>query len=464
MDRLIRSCFNYLGNVINDRHLLEVLHSSVITFLLRLISFLLIYLLHFMIATIYGPAELGIFNLALTIIEIGLVISMLGIDTAAIRFLAEYYSQHQYRLAQNMYDHILKLTTITSVSCSLLLFSFADWLASSVFHQQALTIHIKIVAVVLPFMVISRIQASAFRAIKKLVRTIIYEVIVIRVVHVVGLLIMVVLFGPSEIQVIYVFAVAIVASALIGLFDWRKEVRKTTSEAAGRTDRDERIKEAVKYKQLLSVSLPMFFTSSMTLIMGWTDIIMLGIYFAPEVVGIYSVVLKLSVLTGFAFASINSIILPKFSELYWKNDISALRKVLQFSNRILFWASAPMLILIACLAEYLLSIFGHQFTLGSISLIILCLGQFTSCATGNVIALLNMTGHQNKAKDALLISAAINIIGNFLLIPFYGMIGAAVATSLGMMTRDVIASYFSYRVFGFKTWYVPWDRQRVQTG
>lgn len=460
MDKLIRNCLLYLESVRKDHHLVEIFNSSVLTFLLRFGSFALVYLLHYLIATIYGSAELGIFNLALTILEVGLIISMLGIDTAAIRFLAEYHSQRHFRQAQLAYQTMIKLTTITSIMCSLILLSLAEWLALLLFHQQSLAGYIRIIAVALPFMVLSRIHASVFRALKKMIKAVMYEVIIIRLGHLIGLMAIIIWVGPQAQQVMYTFALAIVISMIISLWDWQAEKKKMNQSQLEPTPPA----NVLGSKQLLTVSIPMLFTSSMTFIMGWTDIVLLGIYYQPEVVGVYSIVLKLSVLTSFAYASINSIILPKFSELYWKNEISALQKVVQFSNCLLFWLSAPVLLVIACFAKQLLAIFGEEFIVGSTSLIILCIGQFTSCVTGNVIALLNMTGHQNKAKNALLLSAGLNIVGNCLLIPLAGIVGAAIATSISMIVRDVMATYYASKVFGFKTWYMPWNNQQVQTG
>ncbi|HOO47262.1 MAG TPA: polysaccharide biosynthesis C-terminal domain-containing protein, partial [Deltaproteobacteria bacterium] len=72
-------------------------------------------------------------------------------------------------------------------------------------------------------------------------------------------------------------------------------------------------------------------------------------------------------------------------------------------------------------------------------LIILALGQFVVLATGPVAALLMMTGYEKFHRNTTALSAALNVVLNFTLIPRYGGEGAAFATAVSLSVKNVLA-------------------------
>jgi O-antigen/teichoic acid export membrane protein len=69
---------------------------------------------------------------------------------------------------------------------------------------------------------------------------------------------------------------------------------------------------------------------------------------------------------------------------------------------------------------------------------ILLVGQFVNSAAGSVGSLLNMTGHERETARGIAVSAVINLLLNFILVPFWGIIGAAVGTAAGLVTSNVL--------------------------
>lgn len=437
----------------NNNDYAEVLRSSGVTFLLRFLSFALVYLLQLLIARIYGAGAVGVFHLTVTLVTIGSVLITFGTDTSLVRLIPELRTQQSVRLIPQLVRSVSRFCTLWAVIIGMGLFCAADWLAREVFSQEQLTLPLQISALLLPFIVLTRLYAAAFRGEKKASSSIWFEILAIRVLHIAGLLLLTILFPDASLDVIYSFAAAVAITALWSVVAWQRQYAGTSpdlSSAAGRKS-DERI----GLGQVLALSLPMYLSSTMVLVMDWTDTFLLGVYTTPEVVGIYSIVLRLSLLTSFAFVSINTILLPKIAELYWSGDLTRLQQLVATSNRLLFWSSVPVLATLMVFAGSLLSLFGTEFAVGRLPLIILCLGHFVSCIAGNVISLLIMTGHHRMARNALMCAAATNILGNCLLIPTWGMYGAAVATSLSMIVRDLLATRFASRLYGFPTWYLP---------
>ncbi|TQK62365.1 O-antigen/teichoic acid export membrane protein [Brevibacillus sp. AG162] len=433
-----------------DRDVHEVIRGSAFTFLFRLLGFVLLYLLQFYIAREYGAKSLGIYSLTITLMNIGMVLAVLGTDTAMIRFLSEFRAKGSLYQISEVFNKVVLWTTLISIVLGVLLHVFSEQVSAYVFAGELPAEALRVVAWMLPFVSLARLYASAFRALHRVVISITVDIVGMRFLHLAFLISVIPFFEPSTMLLIQLLAAAVILNAVYGMGQWyatsrgfRNGVQPTTGEPG------------VGMREIIAVALPMYLSASMELIMTWTDMIMLGIFTDAKTVGVYSVVIRLAMVTGFALISINTILSPKFSELYARKDMDGLKKMIAFANRLIFFTSAPLNLLVAIFAVPLLTFFGEEFASESLVLVILCMGQFVNFCTGSVIPLLTMTGHQKTARNILVCSAALNIIGNACLIPLYGIIGAAIATSISLICRDLCASYWASKYFGFRTWYIP---------
>ena len=197
------------------------------------------------------------------------------------------------------------------------------------------------------------------------------------------------------------------------------------------------------------------------MIMSLTDKLMLGIFKTPYEVGIYSVALKLATITSMVLTAINTIVAPKFSELYWEYNLEDLKKVIRFSAKIIFFSSAPILLIYFLFSHQILSIFGKEFVQGASALIILSVGQFINSASGSVGYFLNMTGHQKVFRNIVFISSFVNIVLNYLLIPILGYNGAAFATAFSISLWNIMALVYAKIKFKLFMGYLPFITKEI---
>ena len=108
-----------------------------------------------------------------------------------------------------------------------------------------------------------------------------------------------------------------------------------------------------------------------------------------------------------------------------------------------------MLILIIVFGDYILHIFGEEFITGYTVLVILCIGQFINVATGSVGQILAMTNREKLLRKCVVYGTVINLLLNIVLVPNYGMIGAAIATSIAWTITNVMALFFVKEQFNF---------------
>ena len=187
------------------------------------------------------------------------------------------------------------------------------------------------------------------------------------------------------------------------------------------------------YHQIFARSYPMALSAIAYFIMQSVDIIILTAYEGFESIAYYSVAVKLATVTALALMSVNIVVAPKIAEIYSTNDFEKLNKLINDSARIIFVISIPVLIILFVFSDFMLGLFGENYVLAREALLLLLGGQFFSSLCGPGAVYLNMTGKQKKLNTILILGLGINVILNLVLIPAYGIEGAAVATLISMI-------------------------------
>ena len=95
-----------------------------------------------------------------------------------------------------------------------------------------------------------------------------------------------------------------------------------------------------------------------------------------------------------------------------------------------------------------MGLFGQEFVSGSPALIILSGAQLVNAAAGSVGLTLMMTGHERSTAYGLFVSAVVNVVLNAVLIPQFGVVGAAVATATSTILWNVLLIIEVYRKLG----------------
>ena len=93
------------------------------------------------------------------------------------------------------------------------------------------------------------------------------------------------------------------------------------------------------------------------------------------------------------------------------------------------------------------------------ALILLSVGQIVSAFSGSTMIILNMTGREKIGRNILTITVILNIIINYILIPRYGIVGAAIATMSSTILWNLISVIYIYKSFGFFTF--PFIRNKI---
>jgi len=202
----------------------------------------------------------------------------------------------------------------------------------------------------------------------------------------------------------------------------------------------------------LKESFPMMLSSTIMIFLGWMDTFILGIYETDESIGIYNVALKLALVTSFSIEAINSSLAPKIANLYVNNFKEKFLNLIKFSTRLNFILTLLIVSVLIIFNQWFLSIFGEEFKAGSIALVILCSIHLINSSVGSVGVIMQMTGKQKQYQYIAIISLGINLLLNFILIPKYGINGAAIATAVSLSAWSVSGCIYLKRKENIRTY------------
>lgn len=433
--------FNQLSNILRDKSLSEILRGSSWALGLKVSAMVCGYLSTLIISNYFGPRTVGLFSLSFTVISVITLFSLMGFPTAILRFTSEYkddYAQHAILKKMVVLSFTISITIISVV------FLYADFISVNLFHDKGMKVFLYIMLIGAPFSISASVMIEYIRGLRQIrvSETLRNSMNMINFV-IVLILVFIVKYDNLTPAVANVGAVSLVF--LAALFYVLNVMKKQSFK--NRTD--------VSYRQILAISLPMLMTASMFLVMSLSDRLMIGLFKTPYEVGIYAIAIKMSMITSITLVAINSILAPKYAELFWSHKHEELRKIIRFSSKIIFFSSAPVLICFFFFAEQIMSLFGKEFVQGATALVILSAGQFISSASGSVGYLMDMTGHHIAFRNIVVIASIVNLVLNYLLIPKYGYNGAAIATAFSMSLWNLLAVLFVKIKLKIFTGYVP---------
>ena len=169
----------------------------------------------------------------------------------------------------------------------------------------------------------------------------------------------------------------------------------------------------------------------------WAPLFLLGIWGSTEDAGVFGAAMRIAMLITFFLTAVNTVIAPKFAELHAKGEIELLGHLARRFALLITVAASPLLLLLILAGDWVMSMFGPEFTRGGTALAILAVGQAVNTMTGSVGYLLMMSGHERDIRNASIFGAIIMIGLAATLIPLFGIIGAAIAGATAVVAINV---------------------------
>ncbi|MFT7589808.1 MAG: O-antigen/teichoic acid export membrane protein, partial [Limisphaerales bacterium] len=215
--------------------------------------------------------------------------------------------------------------------------------------------------------------------------------------------------------------------------------------------------KVMKWQEILQLSAPMFMTKSAFLVLGFADVLMItAMRDDIAEVGYYQVAWKLIMFNKFFKNSITSTAAPKLAELHSAGNFEELKIVAKKTTMLLGYTVLPFIVLMVVFGKPMLrGLYGAEFLAGYQAFMFLGLAQIITAIMGHVGMFMNMCGGQALYMRIVIFSALMNIGLNYVLIPIYGITGAAVANVASVLFTHIAGTIYIKRNFGFTIAYPP---------
>jgi O-antigen/teichoic acid export membrane protein len=383
------------------------------------------------LARLLSVEAYGLFAIIWNLLKIIGIFAPLGLQNGVIKFASEHHQTDGGKF-KDIVSRSIGLCLVISVGFSTFLWVIAPWLGSNVYTEPGFVSTFRIFVLVLPPLVGLRVVSSATRISQRMQ----YAIYAEELFQSISALLLFVLFfmwgwklmGAVWATVISFFlAFALSIFYLYRLFPFFVHTRRIS---------------ATTNISLLSYSLPTAFSGMFSVVVTRLDRLFLGYYQTAADVGIYQAASQLSIVFAIVLDGFNAIFSPIIADLYHKNQFTKLQEIFCISTKWGIYVNVPILLVVFFVPHSLMEgVFGTPYLLGVTSLLILTIGQVVNISVGGVGRLLIMTGNQNTWLNTTAIAMILSIVLNVLLIPKWGIMGAAIATSVSVSLLFIVGLF-----------------------
>lgn len=417
-----------LSRVLKDKYFIIKLLKTSIT---RGLAAVGTFIFNFVLAKHLSITEYGYFTFAYTlIIGLGFVVRF-GMTTAIMRFAGIMVSEKNYGQLKKLRKDVFFISMIGSCLLGLILILSRSLISDLFFDDSDLSTLLLIFSFSLPFYSYLTIQSSFFKAMHKPEIAPFFEVGLTT--FFTGSIVALMALIGSNINsegVALIFLMSAFLVFIAGNFTLTRLIKKETLGVCYSLEPYYGFYKTLPNYTILAVS---------GYLLKFSPIIILGFYASGKDVGLYSLSNSISFVINFILWIVSTVYAPHYASLHKQSQLIELKRIVISSTFYMLILAIPIFLLIITFPTSILGLFGNEFKAAKFALIIMAVGQLYNVATGPVYFLLNMTGHEKQLRNIVLITAVVSIGFSFILIPSHGFLGAAIATSLGLIFQNSYA-------------------------
>ena len=196
--------------------------------------------------------------------------------------------------------------------------------------------------------------------------------------------------------------------------------------------------KAIDFRPWLAVAIPIFLIEGVSYLLTNADVVVVGLFLSPEQVAVYFAAAKTMALVHFVYFSVKAAAGPRFAAILAEGDRQKLAAFAAETTRWTFWPALAVGLSVLAAGHLLLSLFGAAFASGHVLMAILLSGILAKALVGPGEVLLVMAGRQTLCVYLYAVALAANVGLSVILIPHFGLEGAAIATAAAMMVEALL--------------------------
>ncbi len=425
-----------------DGHSVEIVRKAKDSLVFRILGTGFLFAFSSLVARSLGSEEAGLFFLSQNLVFLAIAVGRGGLANAVLRFVSEAAAAGDWAKVRAVFKKGFLFSFAWASVVASTLWLFAPFLARHIFHKPDLESPLRWIAVTVVPGVLMVFTGEALKGLKRIKQATTVNGVVVPLASLVILALIRDRWGAQG--AVLAFLAANFLAVLAGAFLWQSALPRPPTLR----------KSDFETRKLLASSVPLFHLIIGSMILERSPALLLGIWGTKADVGVFDMAFRTATLTAFALLAMNSIIPAKIAEIYHNGDMELLDQTIRRMARLTALLASPMVLCFLLFPFRIMSFFGEEFARGGPILAILALGQFVNAAVGSVGYVLIMTGHEALLRNIIMVTTASTILLGCIVIPFWGVVGAACVSASGSIIQNLVASFVVMRRLGIRT--IPW--------
>lgn len=416
------------------------------------LSTILILIQTIVLTRVFGSEAFGLFSFALSISALAVLIFSAGLDQVLMRDIARIGKGVMY---SDRWKGTLRLIKLYVIPIALIFSTCASitiWFTKISGDYQ---LPLLAVFLMLPFVIARKYTEAISLGTKQAIRSITGSQIVYPLLMILGggfIYILGVQSGALSISLIYSLAciVSLIASFLLissALRQMRLESPSLNSSQAFTF----KSSKCPSDKELL-ISGIHFSLVSMGFVLGQhINVLLMGVFSSPENVAIVRIASRVAEMAALMRTIILLQYKPLMAEAYGKGDTKLLQEHATLMVKLCVLTGIPITIFLWVFAAQVMAIFGPEFVEGAWVMRVYIVGVLLLILCGPCNSILALTGNEQHASKLVWIGILVNVVLCITLIPKWGALGCAVASSTSMLVFGFLSVRAARRLIQVET-------------
>ncbi len=420
----------------------RALRGAAKLFIFSLFASLLAYLLRILLARNLSVVEYGLFYSVLALFALLSVFQHMGLADALIKYIAEFKVKRMFSKIKSAVYFVFLFQLATALILGLLGILFADFLAVNYFHNESAAVVVKLLAVSVMLSPLELIFISIFFGFQRYF----YFLNFLRMLFILLSTYIFLVLGFSIKAPIFAYILFYIVPPI---FYYPLFIRRLFPDF-----NKIRMKfDPGLYKKIVAFGIPVIFTSVSAMVISYTDTLTITFFRGLKEAAFYNAAAPTARMLWIFGETLMMIVMPLSSELWIKNK-KYLKEGIELVYRYAFIIVLPLALVLFSFPELTLRLlFGEEFQTASKALRILAISAVV-LTVGNINnSVFSGIGRPRVASMIVFSAAMLNLILNIILVPLYGIVGAASSTLIAFALILMLSILKLKKIIKFKA---PW--------
>lgn len=377
-----------------------------------------------------GPKGLGTYTLVFTIYMFGMQFAAFGYGSALTNYIAKYKNDTS-KIKEYISSGVIGSIASGSIM-GILLYSLSEFISTNFFHIPEMVALLKITAVCFPFIAIQKATTGSLNGFRKMNHFAMVNILQNTLILLISIL-LVFFFKMQVTGAVIGFVVPTVVVGVVSLLYIRKSFFFPS-----------RLVLSSVLREITWFGFYVVLGNSVSMINTQIDSLLIGRFMSETDVGYYATAVIIMQSLTLLPSAVQTVTNPAISTYYGKREYSKIKELVKNTMLKIFAIEFVFLLFLAIFGKYILIIvFSEEFTPAYTPMLILSIGYLMYSPWSSVGTVFASIGKVNLSFKLNGLCAMLNTILNLLLIPKFGLIGAASATTFSLTVTFVVNLYFT---------------------